>query len=193
MNARDLFLQRYHGLQEYPVYLIKGMTDKHIQSVPDPRLNSIAWILWHVARCEDLAVNRLVSDGDQVFDRCWREKLGVSDKTMGTGMPKQDADELGRTIDIGALVAYREEVTRKSLGFVQENPIDLWSKTLSKDRLDYVLIEQGYGGPQAEEIVKHYSGNSMGWLLGHLALTHTFYHMGQAFTVRRLLDYANPW
>ena len=193
MNARDLFLQRYNGLLEYPVYLLKGMTNEHIGYVPDDRLNSIAWILWHISRCEDLAVNSLILEGDQILDDLWCERLGISDITMGTGMPKPEADRLGRTVDVTSLVAYRAEVTLKTESFVNEYPSDRWSETLEKGILESKLVTHGYGGPQAEEIVKHYAGQSKGWLLGHLALTHTFYHIGQAFTVRRLLDYPNPW
>ena len=34
---------------------------------PHPQLNSIAWLLWHMARSEDMGVNRLIANRPDVL------------------------------------------------------------------------------------------------------------------------------
>ena len=62
MDAKQLFFERYNGFREYPEILLKGMTEQQIRQTPHSAVNPIAWLLWHMARCEDMAVNRLLFD-----------------------------------------------------------------------------------------------------------------------------------
>ena len=41
------------------------------------RLNSLVWLLWHMARVEDVVVNLVVADGRQVLDDGWALRLKV--------------------------------------------------------------------------------------------------------------------
>ncbi len=67
MNAKQLFFERYNGYQEYPERLLHGLSDNQIRHSPHPSLNPIAWTLWHLARCEDVCVNRVLSDNAEVL------------------------------------------------------------------------------------------------------------------------------
>ena len=53
--------------------------------------NSLAWLLWHMARIEDVAVNVVVANRRQVFDEGWAERLKV---------PRRNAMHLGEAITI---------------------------------------------------------------------------------------------
>jgi hypothetical protein len=48
--------------------LLQDLDAAQLRRCPAPGVNAIAWLLWHMARCEDVGVNRLVSDGRQVLD-----------------------------------------------------------------------------------------------------------------------------
>ena len=43
-----------------------GASDEQMRVRPREDLNSIAWILWHVARAEDIFVNPVLADRSQV-------------------------------------------------------------------------------------------------------------------------------
>lgn len=193
MDARDLFLERHNGLQEYPEYLLNGMSADQLRRSPGRSLNSIAWLLWHIARCEDLGVNRLVVDETQVLDGGWRELLRILDGSMGTGMTKDAADDLASRVEISELVAYRKAVSARTVTVVGSIPARHWAEKLTLDNLTRVLVVEGGGGSSGQDIAAQYDGQSNGWLLGHLALTHSFYHIGQAFSVRKILGYSNVW
>jgi DinB superfamily len=41
--------------------VVNKVTDEQVRSSPIKGVNTIAWLLWHMARAEDLAVNRFVA------------------------------------------------------------------------------------------------------------------------------------
>jgi hypothetical protein len=194
MDAKQLFFERYDGFQEYPVLLLEGMSEAQIRQSPHPALNPIAWILWHSARCEDVGVNRLLVDRRQVLeDGAWPSCLGVDDRRLGTGMTKREVTELSERLSLPDLAAYRTAVTERTVEVIVELPSEELSRQLAVERLQQVFMEEGAGGNAATQLVEAYAGHTKGWLLGHLALTHPFYHMGQAFVLRAMFGLPNPW
>jgi len=194
LDAKQLFFERYEGFREYPVHLVKGLSAAQLRHSPNGVLNPICWALWHIARCEDVAVNRLLTDGVQVLDEdAWPGRLGVPRRDIGTGMSKAEVEELCGAIDLAELEAYLSSVVDRTRTTVADLAVGGLAAGLSPDRLRQVLVDEGAGGPQAEAIVAAYDGHTRGWLLGHLVLTHSYYHIGQAFAVRALLDAGNPW
>jgi len=70
MEFKEMFLQRYGVLVDF---YLEGNWDlvppEKMRQRPHPRVNSIAWILWHMSRVEDAGLNRFVTDGTQVLDQ----------------------------------------------------------------------------------------------------------------------------
>ncbi len=92
-----------------------GLTEQQIRVAPHPGVNTIAWLIWHVARVEDVGVNRLVVDDRQVFDRGgWAPRLNVARRDFGTGMTPGEVHEMSARIDLDALRAYWEAVGRRT-------------------------------------------------------------------------------
>ena len=63
-----------------------GLTDEQMRARPGKGVNSPVWLLWHMARTEDVAVNLVVTDTGQVLDDGWAPRLNVPCRHMGTGM-----------------------------------------------------------------------------------------------------------
>ena len=53
---------------------------------PGAHLNSLVWLLWHMARTEDVAVNLVVVGRAQVLDDRWTKRMNIPWRTIGTGM-----------------------------------------------------------------------------------------------------------
>lgn len=194
MNAKQLFFERYDGFREYPEHLIAGLTAAQIRQSPQPALNPIAWTLWHLARCEDVCVNRILSDQSQVLDDDGRSKrLRVAERSVGTGMAKDDVLALSAAIDLSELDLYRKDVSARTVATLESISTEDLAHDLDPQRLRQVLVTEQAGGAVGDQIVAAYSGHTKGWLLGHLVLTHHFYHIGQAFGVRVLHGAQNPW
>src|SRR2546425_10047833 len=63
MDWLGFFLLRYGDLHGRLVEdLLAGLSEDQVRRRPDPRVNTIAWLLWHAARIEDVGVNGLVAD-----------------------------------------------------------------------------------------------------------------------------------
>lgn len=60
------------------------LTDGQKRIRPGKSLNSLAWLLWHMARTEDVNVNLVIVDRGQVFDEAWARRLNVSRGGSGT-------------------------------------------------------------------------------------------------------------
>ena len=194
MDAKEFFFARYEGFQEYPEHLLKGLTAEQQRRSPQPELNPIAWTIWHIARCEDVGVNRLLADEPQVWESGeWAERLRVPTRGMGTGMTRAEVAELCAAVDLTELRAYRIDVVERTMRVVSELQATELDAELDRECLEQTFVTEGAGGAAAAAIVDAYAGHTKGWLLGHLVLTHSYYHVGQAFGVRALLGAPNPW
>ena len=194
MDAKQLFFERYNGFREYPELLLKGLTEHQVRHSPHAALNPIAWGLWHITRCEDVGANRLLTDRTQVLDHGgWTTRLQVPTREIGTGMSKAQVTQISAAIDLSELAAYRAAVMDRTKTVVEALPLDELTRELMPERLQQVFVDEEAGGTAANAIVEAYDGRTKGWLLGHLILTHHYYHIGQAFGVRAMHGAANPW
>src|SRR5262245_23852850 len=67
--------------------ILAGLTGDQLRARPAPGLNSIAWLLWHIARSEDVMVGVLLTDRGQLLDEGdWFARLNTTYRDMGTGM-----------------------------------------------------------------------------------------------------------
>ena len=77
MDAVQFFMTRYGSTRASGESLFEGLTDEQIRTCPHPAVNSIAWLVWHMARVEDVAVSRLVARRPPVIsDSEWRPGSG---------------------------------------------------------------------------------------------------------------------
>ena len=65
--------------------VLQGLSDEQLRRVPQAGMNSIAWVVWHMARTEDTGLY-LVGGGKQVFEESgWAAKMRVEHRGSGTG------------------------------------------------------------------------------------------------------------
>jgi hypothetical protein len=72
MDAREFFL-RHHAQVHSQVAreFLQDLSDEQMRLRPNS-LNSLAWLVWHMARCED-ALNVLIANRPQVLDQNWHD------------------------------------------------------------------------------------------------------------------------
>ena len=189
MDARDLFLTQHAAVHSKEVAgnaaaiaerTFGGLTDDQMRVRPREDLNSLAWIMWHIARAEDILAGAVIGGRDQVFDDAWMKRLGISRKDFGIGMKTEEVTDLTRQIDVAALRAYRDAVgkrTREIIGAFKDAD---WEGNVDTAALERVAA-QGYVPPP---LVKIFGGRPRAALLSGIALFHPSSHMGEAVTVR---------
>lgn len=186
----QLLLQRYPGIRrniQQSIY--DKMEEADLRKMPNG-MNSIAWNIWHMARAEDVGINRLVSENIQIFDKGnYMERMNINIRHFGTGMNKEESKDLSEKIDISALREYHEAVGEQSLKvFSQIDQIKLDEK-LDQDHLHRVMIDEGVLHENALWVEAFYQTKIRSWFLVHMGLTHSFEHLGQLMLIRKLLGY----
>jgi hypothetical protein len=190
MNMAELFLQRHNVL--YGFYLSgiwENVSEDLMRQRPHPRLNSIAWILWHLTRGEDAGLNRFVVDRSQVIDEGqWMQRMNVPWRHNGTGMTSTEVDDLNQRIDLQALHGYSNDVRVRTVEIVPQIDPDSLDAVMEVDRLHTILYDEGLAmSSQAAGLVENYAGWTKGRCLMTFGLTHPFQHVGEIEVTATLL------
>ncbi len=164
----------------YADRVFAGLTDEQMRVCPGKGLNSLVWLLWHMARTEDVAVNLVVSDGRQVFDDGWARRLGVSRRGIGTGMTENEVAELTARAEIAAVRAHRDAVGLRTREVVRTLAPAVWDEIVGSAD----IVRAATAGAFASGGGAGWQGASRGVRLGATAITHNAMHLGEAITVR---------
>jgi uncharacterized damage-inducible protein DinB len=191
MDARDLLLDEHGRMHAAGVTGDKGrgratfgrLSDEQMRVRPREDINSLAWLLWHIARAEDVFANVVLSGRDQVMDDAWLARLKTERRDFGIGMAKPEVAELTARADIAALREYRDAVGHRSQEIVRGFEPSDWQGELSAVRLEKAAA-LGCFGARSEMVVKAFAGRARMGMLGVFLVTHSALHMGEAATVR---------
>jgi DinB superfamily len=192
MDARDLLLDEHRRMHATSVTGEKGtlaertfagLSDEQMRVRPREDLNSLAWLMWHIARAEDVFANVILSGRDQVVDDGWLGRLKISRPDFGIGMTKPEVAELTTQIDVAALRDYRDAVGRRTQDVIRGFEPSDWQGELQTSALEKAA-SLGCFGPKGEMVAKAFTGRPRLGILGALLVTHAAMHMGEAQTVR---------
>jgi len=194
MDAIDFFLLRYETLHRTLLDdLLQGLTDAQVRGRPHPGVNTIAWLIWHAARVEDVGVNRFVVDGAQVLDSGWLERLDGGRRDVGTGMTDSEVDALSTRLDLAALRGYWDAVTRRTLDVVATLPGQDLGAVVLADRVKRVCTDEGAVAPGAEWLTAFWAkGRTRGWVLAQTPLLHVYGHYFEARVAAGLWGARSP-
>jgi hypothetical protein len=163
----------------------RDLSEEQMRAMPHG-MNSIAWLIWHMARTEDAAIAHFVGDGRQVLDEGWYERLGVSERHIGTAMTKEEAAALSAAVDMESLRGYRDAVGLRTRAIAQALPAAHWDVPVGEERLE-AYRESGACPEKAPGLIEFYRGKRKGWFLSWVACGHNYAHLGQCALVRALL------
>jgi DinB superfamily len=196
MDAVSFFLVQHasvhaaeSGAPSYFDRVLGGLTDADLRARPVKAVNSILWLLWHMARTEDAAVNLVVANSRQVLDDAWVRRLGVDWRHIGTGMTDDEVSEFGRRADVAAVRAYREAVGRRTREVVQALPPAAWDEPVTAADTARAAAAGAFA-PHAGWVdgvgFPPWQDQSRAARLSGAALRHNAMHIGEAVTVRGL-------
>jgi hypothetical protein len=192
MDIRELFLDQHAAMHSPAVggnkmsqaeRAFAGLTDEQMRVRPREDLNSLAWLMWHIARAEDIIVNQALAGRPQVFDAAWMKRLGVDRPDFGIGMTSLEVSELSRQVDIGALREYRDAVGRRTREVVGGFTAQDWDGAVAPEGVERAAADGGFGA-RTDALKKAFPGRPRSAVLSGIALFHSAGHMGEAATVR---------
>jgi hypothetical protein len=194
MDAISFLLLRYGDLHGSLIdRLFSRLPEPHLRARPHPGVNTVAWLLWHSARIEDVALNRFLADRPQVLDAGWLESLRVPRRDVGTGMKDAEVDELSARIDLQALKGYWDAVTARTLEVIETLRGSDLEALVSAERVRSVVLSEGVVAPGAEWLTEFWAGGrSRAWVLAQTALLHPNGHYYEARVAAGLWGARSP-
>ena len=196
MDLVDFFLRQHAAVHAsdvsgrvFPAQRVFGEpSDDQMRMRPGQGLNSLVWILWHMARTEDAAVNPVVAGRDQVLDDDWVHRMNVPWRIIGTGMTDDEVAAMSGRADIAAVRAYRSAVGLRTREIVHALRPDAWDEIVGVED-----IERAAAAGAFRDWVKGarypWQGQTRGDQLANSALRHNAAHLGEAVTLRGLLGF----
>ena len=189
MDALELINLRYDAVHGgFVDDLFKGLSDEQVRQRPGG-LNSIAWLVWHLARVQDAAVSRFVDDRLQVLEEGrWNQAMRLDRRDVGSGMTSEEVDALSAAIDIAALRGYHPAVAERTRLIATSLSPGAWNEVVPAERIHQVVAKEGLlvdAGRWVEEFWAR--EHSRAWYLLQVGLLHPYGHCFDAMVTRGLL------
>ena len=116
--ARELLRDAFTRLIEHVDEVTDGLTDEQANYRPSPGANSIAWLIWHSARVQDIQLAP-IAGVDQVWTRDgWVDRFGLDLPRNDTGYGHGPAEVAKVHAPVGLLAGYYHAVHKLTLEFV---------------------------------------------------------------------------
>jgi hypothetical protein len=193
-RAIQLFLQQHamvhsgsmsrSNLHSFEDEVCQGLSGQAFRIIPPGMEHSIVWILWHLARIEDVTMNLLVAGGTQVFfDQNWDRQIGAPIHDSGNAIRQQGVLALSLAVHVEILRAYRVAVGCRTREIVRHLSSGQLKQKVDPGRL---LKVKGEGGVihAAEEVITYWSRRTIAGLLLMPPTRHNFLHLNEAARVK---------
>lgn len=188
MSTVALFRDFHQDLPERAVTFFETLSDEQIRARPQSMVNSVAWLIWHMARVEDSGLNRLVANRPQILDEGnWCDQMEIPHRHHGTRMTSEEVTQLSNRINIPALLAYHKAVRARSMEIGETlTPEDLEQEN-DTTFLRQVLYDEGMLNPNHDWGGRIVYQDTKGYLLFHFGVTHNYGHIYEVITVCSLM------
>ncbi|MEO7803548.1 MAG: DinB family protein [Actinomycetota bacterium] len=140
--------------------------------------NSIAWLVWHMARTEDFVINSVIRRTPQIFT-AWSDRLG-GDYRNGTGF--SDDEVAGFDVDAAVLDSYWEAVADETTAWLKDvDPATLEDVTDIDSAVEGLPSLTGHLDSAMLDI---WRGRKASYLLGAPIIAHGYMHVGEMIAIR---------
>jgi hypothetical protein len=170
------------------VNVLPGLTPDELKSRPSPHSNSIAWLTWHCARTEDVAINTVLRGAEQIAaGDGWTTRLGVEATDIGTSMGDDEVATFAESVDPLVVIEYWQAVQKNThewlkaadLGVLDDAP-DVKARLASAP----ASLRPGAGWVEAL-----WSGQLGAFFVSWVAVGHQYVHLGEMLATRTALGH----
>ncbi len=167
--------------------ILDDVTEEQFRCMPSSGEHSIAWIIFHLARCEDITMNLLVAGTSQLFTQNdWVKKLRTTILHSANKMDEASVAALSAQIDLAQLRAYRLSVGRRTREIVRKLKPEELKQKVDPSRSQRIMSE-GALSPEAIEIFNYWGTRTIAGLLLMPPTRHNFLHLNEALRIKQKL------
>jgi len=158
-------------------------------------VNPIGFILWHMARSQDWAVNTAIRGEPELIKlEPWSWSI-LAHPGIGTGFTADEAQEVAREVDLKPLLAYADAVHQEVVGWldsITEADLDAIPNVTAHDAPYPEYQTSGFqaemdSGPEHDDAVADKGGLPVWIFLTSVAVTHLHRHLGEVDLIKDML------
>jgi DinB family protein len=171
------------------------LTPEELTARPVPGANPIGFILWHMARSQDWAVNAAIRDEPEVISRDHWRHTSLAVPGIGTGFTTDQAQQVASRVELAILLAYADAVHEDITAWLRTQGESLLDEIPDADAHDALHPEYqtaGFraemsSGPEHDDAVGRKGGLPAWVYLTSVAVTHLHRHLGEVDLLKDLL------
>ncbi len=195
MNSIEMLIQQLDTVNVRLHHTTADLGAAELVSQLAPGVNPIGFILWHMVRSQDWAVNTAVRGEPEVIqDPRWRA-TSVAVPGIGTGFELDEAMEVAARIDLETLLAYADTVHAQIVSWLRdqdESMLDEIPDAAAHDAPHPEYQTAGFraemgSGPEHDEAVGRAGGLPAWVYLTSVAVTHLHRHLGEVDLIKAAL------
>jgi hypothetical protein len=131
--ARELLRDAFTRLIEHVDELTDGLTDERANYRPSPEANSIAWLIWHSARVQDIQLAPIAGIEQVWIQDGWVDRFGLDLPRNDTGYGHGPEEVAKVTASIDLLAGYYHAVHKVTLEFVADVTADDLARVVDRN------------------------------------------------------------
>ena len=195
MNAIGLLVQQLETVNVRLHHSAGDLSPEELVARPLPGVNPVAFLVWHMARSQDWAVNTAIRDVPEVIMREPWSRSPLAVVGIGTGFELEEAAAVAPRFHRTDLLRYADAVHADTLAWlrtVDEPILDEIPDVAAHDarHLEYQTpgfrAEMG-SGPEHDEAVGSRGGLPVWIFLTSVSIAHLHRHLGELDLIRDLL------
>lgn len=118
-TSRALLTDAFGRIHEGAIMVVDGLTAADLSHRVAPDTNTIAWLVWHLARVQDSHVADAAGTEQLWTSAGWQKRFGLPFKPSATGYA-QTSEEVGAVrVEAELLVGYLAAVTQATIAYVE--------------------------------------------------------------------------
>lgn len=173
------------GLWSFEDEVLAGVSPRQMRLIPAGFEHSIAWVVWHMTRIEDVTMNLLAADSPQLMlAGGWLQRLGVELRDTGNAMSPAGVAGLSAQINLEALREYRMEVAGRTRAIAKGLQPQELRRKVDPRRLQQVRLE-GAVVEAATDLLDYWGGLTLAGLLLMPPTRHNFVHWNEALKIKQ--------
>ncbi len=195
MDAVALLVQQLDTANLRLHHSARDLTPNELVARPLQGVNPIGFILWHMARSQDWAVNTAIRDVPEVITRQpWRESP-IAVPGIGTGFDLNEASSVAGLIDLAVVLGYADAVHAEAVGWLgtlDEAALDGIPDVAAHDASHPEYQTRGFraemdSGPEHDDAFGRKGGLPVWVFLTSVSVTHLHRHLGEVDLVKDLM------
>ena len=118
MRIAELLVDGFDRVRQVTLSAVDGLSVDELGRCPEPGINSIAWLVWHLARVQDDHVADAAGLAQVWTSKGWVERFGLPFEAAATGYGHTPVEVAQVVADAELLGGYLEDVHAQTVRFV---------------------------------------------------------------------------